>query len=137
MTARSTLLKILGTALIVAGAALLVLAIVQGDAEVALVVIIPVIYGTGLLPALAILLVFAGIVALFMSFVPTASPERERPHEENMDRKEDKKFGGVVLIGPIPIVFGSWKKLRGSWILIALSLLSLIILIIFLMALLR
>lgn len=40
-------------------------------------------------------------------------------------------YGGIVLIGPIPIVFGSWKFLRRYWWI--LSLIGIILLIIFLL----
>jgi len=43
-------------------------------------------------------------------------------------------YGGVVLIGPIPIVFGSWKFLRRYWWI--LSILGVILLILFLLPLL-
>jgi uncharacterized protein (TIGR00304 family) len=48
-----------------------------------------------------------------------------------------REFGGVVLIGPIPIVFGSARALRGTWALAALGVLSLLVLLLFLFILLR
>ena len=43
--------------------------------------------------------------------------------------------GGIILIGPIPIVFGSWKFMRKYWWI--LSILGIILLILFLLPLLN
>jgi uncharacterized protein (TIGR00304 family) len=138
MIARSAL-RALGVVLIVAGAVLLGLAILNGDVTVALIVIIPVIYGVGPLAVLAVLMLFAGITTLLLS---AASLEREEDgsnaEEVSDDRPSTKReFGGVILIGPIPIVFGSARALRGTWALAVVAALSLIVLLLFLFILLR
>ncbi|HIE37429.1 TPA: DUF131 domain-containing protein [Candidatus Geothermarchaeota archaeon] len=40
-------------------------------------------------------------------------------------------YGGVILIGPIPIIFGSWKFLRRYWWI--LSIIGIFLLILFLL----
>jgi uncharacterized protein (TIGR00304 family) len=129
---RSKYIGLLGAGLLVLGIVVLLVAIAEGEASVALVVIIPVIYGGGALLVLAVLLIFAGFLLLSASFA------RRAPREEGPTENETKReFGGVVLIGPIPIVFGSARALRGTWALVALAALSLIVLLLFLFILLR
>jgi uncharacterized protein (TIGR00304 family) len=132
MIARSVL-RALAVVLIVAGAVLLGLAILNGDVTVAVIVIVPVIYGVGPLAVLAVLMLFAGITMLLLSAAPLMT--KEEVADDGPATK--KEFGGIVLIGPIPIVFGSARALRGTWALAALAALSLIVLLLFLFILLR
>ncbi len=66
-----------------------------------------------LLEILAFAMIFAGVVLILRGL--TESPpelyvpeEREDEEEERKERRE-VKAGGVILIGPIPIVFGESK----------------------------
>lgn len=129
---RSKRFGLLGASLLVLGIAVLLVALAEGDASVALVVIIPIVYGGGALLVLAILLIFAGFLLLSLSSV-----QRVRQEGPPADNEVKKEFGGVVLIGPIPIVFGSARALRGTWAMAALAALSLIILLLFLLIVLR
>lgn len=54
-----------------------------------------------------VFLVFLGIVLILSAFL-TQKPENEKLPELAQAEKE-KKYGGLVLIGPIPIVFGDAK----------------------------
>jgi uncharacterized protein (TIGR00304 family) len=78
--------------------------------------------------AAAMLLVFAGITVLLLSAMVGASPSGE--DADNGGRappasgpKAKGEFGGVVLIGPVPIVFGSSSRPA----LIALALAAMIV----------
>jgi uncharacterized protein (TIGR00304 family) len=114
--------------------ALIALALILGQLKAALFIVFPVLYGVGLLAAAAILLLFVGILLLFASAVPGAetAPENERTGALPAAVEQKKsKFGGVVLIGPIPIVFGSdrstalWAMVIMAVVLVALALLLL------------
>jgi uncharacterized protein (TIGR00304 family) len=129
MNARS-MLRALGVALIIGGAMLLGLAILNEEASVALIFIIPVIYGVGPLAAAAVLLVFIGISLVMLSVTLRMANEQGSDAEPSKKRE----FGGVVLIGPVPIVFGSARTFRWTW---ALAALSLVVLLLFLFILLR
>ena len=94
--------------LMITGLVLIALALVTGEAKVALVLFIPVIYGGGILLLLGILLLFLGIFARF--FLPMT-------HEETT---LEKNYGGVVFIGPIPMVFGSDAKITRTMMYIGL-----------------
>jgi uncharacterized protein (TIGR00304 family) len=131
-------LRAVGALLITGGALLLLWALATGQASIALVVIIPIIYGTGPLVALSILMVFAGIVLVFMSMVVAGPPDEgtgEGASHQGEDRTEVRReWGGVVLLGPVPIVFGSAGALKDRRVLMALSVMSLIILVLFILA---
>lgn len=107
-------LRILAIAMILAGAAILSYAIITGEMRLALALFfIPVIYGSSWLGGLAIGLIVLGILlwmadAFLRGSSQQASESRQRPAAEaGSGPSIRKEFGGVVLIGPIPIVFGS------------------------------
>jgi uncharacterized protein (TIGR00304 family) len=127
---RRTVMRAAGLYLLLVGILLLALAIASGEAKVALVLIIPIIYGSGALAAGGILLIFAGIVLMSLSYFTFAAPAEEPSDAHHEPTK--KEYGGVILIGPIPIVFGSARSLKGSRLLLALAVISLIILILYL-----
>jgi len=133
---RRSTLRAGGLALLIGGIAALAWALLSGEAEIALVLIFPVIYGAGGIAALGILMLFAGLVLLSLSLSFAASRE-ESAGQRCAGPEERREFGGVVLIGPIPIVFGSARALKGSRALIALAILSTIALVLFLLTLLR
>lgn len=122
---------LLGLAAIAYGAA-------QGDVRVGLFLIVPFVYGTGPWPFLGMLLLMAAGVLWFMGtarelggFTSVSSPpgygRAERSHgpgpayadrtdtryaDEDAPRGERRvKHGGVVLLGPIPIVWGSERRI--------------------------
>ncbi len=126
-------MRLTGGSLVLLGVLLLAWAVLQGAVSFALVLIVPVLYGTSPLMAVSMLMVFAGLVLVFMSFFrpaertgPVASPEGVK-----------KEWGGVILIGPIPIVIGSAGMLRGRGALALLAVLATFMLVIFLFTLLR
>ena len=66
-------------------------------------------------------MVFLGLLVLLLATVASGKPEEA-------ERRTEVKGGGVILIGPIPIVFGSDAKWAGIAILLAIVL-SVIVLI--------
>jgi uncharacterized protein (TIGR00304 family) len=112
--------KYLGLSLLVLGLVILSLAIASGAVNFGLFLIFPVLWGTGALAALSFILIFIGIIVLFIS-VPYESIEFD-----DSKSTAKSKFGGFVLVGPFPIVFGSDKKI--VYISIALLILFVILL---------
>ena len=69
--------------------------------------------------------IVAGILVIFLATI-FASRSKEAEEEERKQEKEEKegegraevKGGGVIMIGPIPIIFGTDKK----WTVLAMAL---------------
>jgi uncharacterized protein (TIGR00304 family) len=126
------LVRASGLILISLSVLLLIMAAIRGDLELILIFVIPVIRGEGLLPALGGILLFLGILLIFLSFLvgahgfPEESALGEPLEPSGVERRG--RFGGVVLIGPLPIVFGSdrgivlWMVVIAIVCLIAISL---------------
>jgi uncharacterized protein (TIGR00304 family) len=85
------------------------------EASLYLIVIVPVVVGTGPLALLGILFVFVGFFLTFFLWsagtpLPLMAPTEvpETPASEAAERVPPKRrWGGVVFLGPIPLVFGS------------------------------
>jgi len=108
----------LGAGLLIASAALMLLAAERGEVTFSLFIVFPVITATGPVGAMGLLLLPAALLFLFLSLVPEGRPaERETVSAEG---EAESSYGGVVLIGPIPILFGSAKGLRGTRLLAVL-----------------
>lgn len=87
--------------MIVTGLLMIVVAALTGEVEFALFLIFPIIYGTGILAIGGILLIFGGILLTFFSVLPGVPGVGETADGGRV------RGGGVVLVGPVPIVFGS------------------------------
>jgi uncharacterized protein (TIGR00304 family) len=107
---------------------LIVVALIVGELKAALFLVFPVLYGVGLLAAAGILLLFVGVILLFASAVPSTDRSQEKPvipteptdaSQPSVERRT--RFGGVVLVGPIPIVFGSDRR-TAFWAMVAMAL---------------
>ena len=112
--------KYLALALILAicGIALIGYSVASGEGSAGVVLFIPVFYGSGLFAFLGVLFIMAAIFLGFFGFaVQMGSMEDFENSQEPRSSQPSKprvqksiKGGGVVLIGPIPIIFGSDKK---------------------------
>lgn len=111
------------------GIGLLVDAVLRGTAQVALLVIVPVFSGRSVEFLLGVLGLLGGFVTLPLVFAPPE--EGERPTVPDAapplpaHRPEDGRStgGGFLLIGPVPILFGSWRHVsaRTRWWLAAIG----------------
>ena len=102
----------LGLALLVAGFIATIAGIQSGDIEVGLALFfIPYLRSSTWIGAVAILLIFAGIVVLMLNafFGFRKAHENEAQATSSVEQAKGE-VGGVVLIGPIPIVFGSSNR---------------------------
>jgi uncharacterized protein (TIGR00304 family) len=111
-------LALAGAALLALALLLLLLAAQRGEVTLALFLVFPVLTITGAVGAVGALLLLPALALLFLSLVP-APAERDGADGDESDSGAPAKrgVGGVVLIGPVPILFGSAKGLRGSWLL--------------------
>jgi uncharacterized membrane protein len=97
--------------LLVAGVVLIVDAVLRGTASVALIAIVPVVSGSSTEFLVGVVLLLVGFLSLplaFLSLDPGPSPgavvdPRARGETPTAE------VGGLILVGPVPIFFGSWK----------------------------
>jgi len=119
------LIRWLGPASFLAGVLVMALAVARGEANVYLVLVIPVIVGTGALAFLGVFLVFAGFLLTFLLWPSRldadpggrnalpVSPEGTPPA---------RRWGGVLFLGPIPVIFGSDPRMTRTMLLIGVVL---------------
>src|SRR5439155_25912182 len=125
MVSRMRLIRWLGPASLLAGILTIALAVARNEANVYLVLVISIIVGTGPVAFLGILLVFAGFLLTFLLWpwrpdmeseaqgVLPGSPERPPPA---------RRWGGVVFLGPIPVIFGSDPRMTRTMLLVGVVL---------------
>lgn len=107
----------LAVAAFLAGIALVVLAVIDGRATVSLVVIVPVVTGASGEFLLGVVLIVVGMFALPWALAEEREEDRPLPTPEAQPGSSPAS-GGLVLVGPVPIFFGSWRGVsrRTRWI---------------------
>lgn len=108
----------LALAAIVAGVALVVDAVAEGRALVSLVVVIPVVSGSSAEFLLGVALLAGGLFSLPWSLAG-GLPATATPSREKADSGAGAATGGIILVGPVPLLFGTWRNVpaRTRWIL--------------------
>ncbi|MCX6652623.1 MAG: DUF131 domain-containing protein [Methanomassiliicoccales archaeon] len=115
-----------------------VAAVLLGEVKVGLLLfIIPYLYGDSLLGAMAILSMVAGVFLLMADAL--TFPLSQHSDEENAassssatdrrTRRRGGEYGGVLLIGPIPIAFGS----SGRAVIVAMAIMAIVLIVLFLL----
>jgi len=100
------------------GFGLILTAISSGEVKGGFFVVFPFLVGTGIYASLGILLIFLAFVMLIFGILESFKGEDFEIEPTEMPEKK-VEGGGVVLIGPFPIVFGT--NLRIALILIVLA----------------
>ncbi len=95
--------------LLAAGAAVVVIAVLRGEATAGLLVVFPFVVGQSALLLLGVGLLIAGFLTLPLAFALERTGPLP-PAEPATTGERRGTSGGLVLIGPIPIFFGSWKN---------------------------
>jgi len=113
--------------MLVAGVLCFGLAVTRGEATLYLVLVFPVVTGSGPLMMAGVLLTFLGFFTTFL-FWP-GHPVGTSAHEAAAHAAEDssgpaptRRWGGVVFLGPVPIVFGSDPKMTRTMLFVGILL---------------
>lgn len=96
----------------VIGIIFFLLGFLEGDIQTGIFFVFPFVAGTGIYAFFGFIFIFIAILLFVSSFKTSILSDEEKLDKENYQstKKTSVKGGGVVLIGPIPIVFGSnWK----------------------------
>jgi uncharacterized protein (TIGR00304 family) len=103
--------QVLGPVFLLAGLIALAWAVANGEASVALVFVVPVVIGSGPFAFLGVLLIFVGFFLTFLFWTSGAAPPvpgpAEVPTAAPAEPGRPRRWGGVLFLGPIPLVFGS------------------------------
>jgi uncharacterized protein (TIGR00304 family) len=134
-------------ALFVLGIVLLAFSVIEGEGQVHWVLFIPVFTATSIFAfigtVLIIISIFLFIIVFLKDFtqpyddeyprgregIGQRSPKASTPTSGPMGQKPRKGFGGVVLVGPIPVIFGS--DTRTTKIVIILAIILMVVAILF------
>jgi len=119
---------ITGFFLIFLGFTLILIDVLMSSHQVMLFVIFPVIIGRGsFLSLIGVILIFIGMLLLFLEpFLRARHAEKHLTDEdilryvetkrdinyEEIDKREESAWGGVIFIGPFPIAFGAFRGKR-------------------------
>jgi len=99
-------------ACLILGIVFFIIGVLSGDVETGFIVVFPFLIGSGIYAFLGFICIFIAILLFMFGFSSITIESSDLPFREIDDTRNKKsvKGGGVVLIGPIPIVFGSnWK----------------------------
>lgn len=128
--------RLISWSLLVAGVASLVYAGLSGDLEVFVLVVVPVVAGTGPWAALGLLATIAGVGGLVWTGATRRVQGRQPPRgrgspgspqtgqagtpeaSQRAEGEPETRGGGVILLGPIPIAWGSDRRTVG-WLVVA------------------
>lgn len=119
-----------GKWLVLAGLVLYIIFALFGVVHVGIFLIFPFFISSSPLSIIPFAMIVSGILLMFM--VPIRDSERGRePSDQSAllkDHREEKgrKYGGLIMIGPIPIIFGNDRKVM--YVLAAIAAVILLIL---------
>jgi uncharacterized protein (TIGR00304 family) len=99
------------------------LGLYAGEVETGFLLIFPFIIGTGIYAFAGFILFFIAVLLFMFGLVSTATIDLS-PYEG--DTKKSIKGGGVILIGPFPIVFGSNWKIAALLMILAIILILIV-----------
>jgi uncharacterized membrane protein len=131
--------RLAGPVVFLAGAVSLAWGFLQNQASLSLFVIFPVITATGPWAILGIILLVAGFFLAIVTWStpmessPSASPPTSAyPGAPPPPAASPRRWGGVIFLGPVPVVFGSdqkvtrWMLILGAVLFVALLVLTVI-----------
>jgi uncharacterized protein (TIGR00304 family) len=130
---RSATVRAVGIALLIVGLVATAWSVLSGLTRFYLVVIVPVFASDNIFGILPLLAIFAGIALIVFgpAFNEEDTDDVGTVESESGHARQDAgraRAGGVVLIGPIPILFGSDKKMTLIAAALTIMILAMIVL---------
>ena len=114
---------LLSLACLIIGIIFFALGVLYGDVKAGFIVVIPFLAGSGVYAFLGFIFVFIAVLLFMFSYTGSGKYDNLDIDEEHQPTKKTSiKGGGVVLIGPIPIIFGSNWKITVLLIILAIIL---------------
>ena len=111
-----------GLVVLLVGVALVVDAVRRGEASVVLVVVVPVVYGASAELAAGIVFLLAAIFLVSLGRAQRAGPADPADGTATGADRSSGAMGGVLLLGPVPIFFGSARRVsRRTYLLAVLA----------------
>jgi len=101
-----------------------ILGFLQGDLQTGIFVFFPFITGSGIFAFAGFIFIFIATLLFIFGFTINIESDEIKIDQKNSKpiQKTSVKGGGVVLIGPIPIIFGSNWKIAVFLIILAIIL---------------
>ena len=94
----------------VIGIVFFILGFLQGDIQTGVILVFPFLAGSGIYAFAGFIFIFIAILLFMFSFKINVESNKLKMDQEDSQQKNKTSGGGIVLIGPIPIIFGSnWK----------------------------
>ncbi|MFW6196228.1 MAG: TIGR00304 family membrane protein [Thermoplasmatota archaeon] len=110
------------------GISLIALSVIKGQADFGIFIIFPMIIGGGLYLFLGVLLIVISFILPFIITI-TGTKKDSREGYKVEKKKSDTKYGGVIFIGPIPIVFGKDKSVTTKMMYIGFAIAVLLLIV--------
>lgn len=127
-------LTMAGLALLVLGVALIAGSLATGEGQLFLVLFIPVFTSVGLLGLAGMIALIAGIFLGMASFTRSGRLAGSEPPAQSPAQAPAApgagpapRYGGVVMIGPIPLVFGSDARIAKWMMVLGIVLMGLVV----------
>lgn len=117
---------VIGFSLILSGIVLLLLLSLLGLASVGLFIIFPFFFSTNPVSAIPIIFIISGFLVLFLAPFSLSVDKFENHGINEMHSEEKKSFGGLIMIGPVPIVFSNSRRMVYALLGIAVIIILLI-----------
>jgi len=126
----------LSVILFISAITMIAISVILGESEFGLFIIFPFVMGSGVLAVTGAVLMFVSILLMFISIASQLPTHEEiRPTTAQLPVTPKREYGGVVMIGPFPIAFGSDSKIARIMMMIGILVFLLIVIVLILSAL--
>ncbi len=104
--------QVLSLVCFILGIVFFIIGFLTGETKGGIFIVFPFIIGSGIFSLLGFIFIFIAIISFIFKFTTYIKPDKIKNENDELQpkKKTSIKGGGIVLIGPIPIIFGSnWK----------------------------